>query len=111
MGDVLGTLLDAIAAGTALAWVLEHRADVHDPLPAAWAACTDGWTMYRVAKHVVGKREFGSPPFCRWHAWGLPSAARRPRWDTCPDCIAGIRAKLPTVTLRDVLGVSRDGRG
>ena len=85
---VLGSLTEAIRAGTTLAWYLEHgRAG--DPVPAAWREATSptvlvGLIATRTRRMV--RPEVWTPVHAGHVAGG------------CPGCLAQIRAAVPELT-------------
>lgn len=88
---LLASLLEAIIDGAVLPWAVEHARD-GDPIPRAWAECTDGWLMYLLLNHAQA-RQLG-PAIERLRPFMAPHWNYRAAW---------IRECVPSLTFAEIM--------
>lgn len=96
---LLASLLRAAKRGQLMVWSVQH-AQGGDPVPAAWAACTDDRLMFQLVQLV------GTPRGVYGRPWALCEKGcvfRRSRsQEPCERCAEAIRRVVPTLTMGEL---------
>lgn len=103
---LLRSLTEAIdGGGLTLAWAVAHAADGGDPVAAAWVAADDDVEMFA----LLDAARLGPPVApALWSLCPLHQVMPRRRGGRgCRRCVARIHARVPTLTLADILQAKR----